>query len=324
MSKMKQLVKLEGFGNIKMMDADIPVPDQDGILAKVHRSLISRGSELFKRYVAEEKLPPSMMGYSDSGEIVSKGPESEEYRIGQRIMVQGPHAQFVTGGGSGKNRVYRLPDEIDYDAATFLPLASGGVAWSRATPISPGDTIVVQGQGLVGNLYSQAVRQRKPSKIITTDAYDFRLQISQKTGADETINVKDVDPVEAVMDLTDGKGADFVVECVGGFAGVNSFDQTMNMVKKDGTVHLIALYQGEPLRLESSLMMNKQLIGGYWNSPGGPSEKDLGDTANMLNDGRINIDPLVTHRFRWEQTPEAYHYLYNNPDESLGVIIEWD
>ena len=49
MSKMKQLVKLEGFGNIKMMDADIPVPDQDGILAKVHRSLISRGSELFKR-----------------------------------------------------------------------------------------------------------------------------------------------------------------------------------------------------------------------------------------------------------------------------------
>ena len=221
MTKMKQLVKLEGFGNVQMLEADIPQPDPDGVVVEVKRSLISRGSELFKRYVAEEALPPSMMGYSDAGDVVAAGPDVDGYSIGQRVMVMGPHAQYASGAGTGDNRprVSALPSEIDYDAATFLPLAAGGVAWSRATPIEPGDTVVVQGQGLVGNLYSQAVRQREPGRVITTDAYDFRLDISSRCGADETINVSKVDSVEAVMDLTGGEGADVVVECVGGFAG---------------------------------------------------------------------------------------------------------
>ena len=326
MAKMKQLVKLEGFGNVRMLEADVPQPDPDGVVVEVKRSLISRGSELFKRYVAEEALPPSMMGYSDAGDVVAAGPDVDGYAVGQRVMVQGPHAQYAAGAGSGgrRSRVSALPPDIDYDAATFLPLAAGGVAWSRATPIEPGDTVVVQGQGLVGNLYSQAVRQRRPGRVITTDAYDFRLDISRRCGADNTVNVQETDSVEAVMDLTGGRGADVVVECVGGFAGVKSFEQTMRMVKRDGVVHLIALYQGQPLRLDSGLMMNKQMIGGYWRSPGGPSEKDMRDTADMLTDGRIAVGPLITHRYHWEQTPDAYHYLYENPNEALGIIIEWD
>ena len=164
MTKMKQLVKLEGFGNVQMLEADIPRPDPDGVVVEVKRSLISRGSELFKRYVAEEALPPRMMGYSDAGDVVAAGPDVADYSIGQRVMVMGPHAQYAAGAGTGERRprVTALPSDIDYDAATFLPLAAGGVAWSRATPIEPGDTVVVQGQGLVGNLYSQAVRQRQP------------------------------------------------------------------------------------------------------------------------------------------------------------------
>ena len=326
MAKMKQLVKLEGFGNVQMLEADVPEPDPDGVVVEVKRSLISRGSELFKRYVAEEALPPRMMGYSDAGDVVAAGPDVDDYSIGQRVMVMGPHAQYASGAGTGERRprVTALPSDIDYDAATFLPLAAGGVAWSRATPIEPGDTVVVQGQGLVGNLYSQAVRQRQPGRVITTDAYDFRLDISRRCGADETVNVLETDSVEAVMDLTGGEGADVVVECVGGFAGVKSFEQTMQMVKRDGVVHLIALYQGQPLRLDSGQMMNKQMIGGYWRSPGGPSETDMRDTADMLTDGRIVVGPLITHRYQWEQTPEAYQYLYENPDEALGVVIEWD
>ena len=326
MTKMKQLVKLEGFGNVQMLEADIPQPDPDGVVVEVKRSLISRGSELFKRYVAAEALPPSMMGYSDAGDVVAAGPDVDDYSIGQRVMVMGPHAQYAAGAGTGdrRPRVTALPSDIDYDAATFLPLAAGGVAWSRATPIEPGDTVVVQGQGLVGNLYSQAVRQRQPSRVITTDAYDFRLNISRQCGTDDTVNVLETDSVEAVMDLTGGKGADVVVECVGGFAGVKSFEQTMQMVKRDGVVHLIALYQGQPLRLDSGQMMNKQMIGGYWRSPGGPSETDMRDTADMLTDGRITVGPLITHRYQWKQTPEAYQYLYENPNEALGVVIEWD
>ena len=97
----------------------------------------------------------------------------------------------------------------------------------------------------------------------------------------------------------------------------------MRSVKSDGVVHLIALYQDGPLSLDSGLMMNKQLIGGYWRSPGGASLKDMRDAAQMILDGRIDVAPLITHRLPWQQAAEAYHMLYRKPEEALGVILEW-
>ena len=73
MAKMLQLQKLDGVGNVQMVEADIPSPDADQVLIKVNRSLISRGSELFRRYVMPEAVPPRMMGYSDAGEVVEVG-----------------------------------------------------------------------------------------------------------------------------------------------------------------------------------------------------------------------------------------------------------
>ena len=62
MTKMSRLEKLDGFGNVQMVEVDVPSPAPDEILAHVKRSLISRGSELFRRYVMEERVPPRMMG----------------------------------------------------------------------------------------------------------------------------------------------------------------------------------------------------------------------------------------------------------------------
>jgi threonine dehydrogenase-like Zn-dependent dehydrogenase len=54
------------------------------------------------------------------------------------------------------------------------------------------------------------------------------------------------------------------------------------------------------------------------------SHKDMKDTAQMLLDGRIRVGPLIAHRLPWQQTPDAYHMLFNSPEEALGVILEWD
>jgi len=68
--------------------------------------------------------------------------------------------------------------------------------------------------------------------------------------------------------------------------------------------------------------MNKQLIAGIRIDQS--REECMRDAAQMLIDGRIKISELITHRLPWEQTAEAYHLLYNKPDEALGVIMEWD
>lgn len=328
---MMRLEKLQGVGNVQMMETEVPTAGPDDVVVKVKRSLISRGSELFARYVKEVPVSPESMGYSDAGDVIEVGANVTDIALGTRVMASAPHAQFVRRPAVGdEDRIFVLPEGLSHDAATFLPLANGGVAWSRATPMSPGDTVVVLGQGLVGNLYAQAVRERNPGRVIAIDATELRCEIAKTSGADIVLNAAEIDTVGAVKELTDGRGADVVVECVGGNAGVESFRQAQEMlVKAGGTIHFIALYQagdGVPgsgiLPLDTRLMQRSQIVFGYWNSP--TPRMHLNDTAQMLLDGRINVEPLITHRMTWQETAEAYHMLFNNPQDALGVIIEWD
>jgi threonine dehydrogenase-like Zn-dependent dehydrogenase len=327
---MKRLEKLTGVGNVQMVEVDRPSPGSQDALVKVNRSLISRGSELFARYVKEQAVSPEIMGYSDAGEVVEVGAEVADVKPGARVMVQAPHAQYVVRAAAGDgDRVFVLPDGLSYEKATFLPLANGAVAWSRATPIQSGATVVVLGQGLVGNLYAQAVRARNPGKVIVVDATEMRCAIAAACGADTVLNAATTDTVAAIKEQTDGRGADVVVECVGGNAGVKSFEQAQQMLRKGGVIHLISKYQAGDgvagsglLPLDSEVMQTGQIVFGYWNAP--EPRSYLKDTAQMLLDDRIDVGPIITHRLPWEQTAAAYHMLFNSPEEALGVIIEWE
>ena len=325
MSTMLRLQKLEGVGNVQMVETDIPRPKSDEVLVKVSRSLISRGSELFGRYVVEQQRPPEVMGYSDAGDVVEVGAEVNDAKVGQPMSMMSPHAEYVAGRLGEDGVAFPVPDGMSYEAATFLPLAGGAVAWTLIPPVEPGDTVVVTGQGLVGNLCAQAVRQRQPGRVVTVDTLDLRCRISRECGADEVINISETDSVKAVLDLTDGKGADVVLECVGGAGGGKSFEQGMRMVKRDGVLHLIGSLQGDKktsYRLDSSVSLNKMIIRGYFRSISRLKRFEL--AAEMLMDGRINIEPLITHRLPGRESDQAYHLLYNSPDEALGVVLEWD
>ncbi len=329
MAKMQRLVKLDGFGNVRMMDDDVPEPNDGEAQVRVRRSLISRGSELFRRYVLEEAVPVEMMGYSDTGDVSKLGAGVKGLEVGQRVKAVGPHAQYVTASPTAEVKdVAPLPEGMSYENGTFLHLATSAVMWARTTPVEPGDTVVVVGQGIIGLLYSQAVRERQPGRVITIDAEESRCEVSRQVGADETINAAREDPVAAIMDRTNGEGADVVVECVGGPAGVKSFGQSLAMTRRDGVIHLIAKYQPGPLEGHGSVPMSsgdiqrKMLVSGI-RIPGSRSEHQE-EAGEMMMSGQIDVEPLITHRMPWRQTPEAYHLLYNSPESALGVIIDWD
>ena len=100
------------------------------------------------------------------------------------------------------------------------------------------------------------------------------------------------------------------------------------MVKRGGVVHLIALYQAGDgvagsglVSLDARAMSGRRLLVANWT---GTYPQLAEDAARMLVDGRIQVGPLITHRLPWRETPEAFHMLYRNPDEALGVILEWD
>ena len=320
---MKRVIKLEGKGNIAIEEIEVPKISSNEVLVKNKKSLISRGSELFARYVMPGVVDPSRMGYSDAGVVEAVGEEVKDVSIGDRVTAVAPHAEYVTGvPGTSDARIIPLPDDVSFEEATFLPLLTSSVAWAQTAGIKEGNTVVILGQGLVGSLVMQMAKTYNPSRIIAIDALDLRCEFAERLGADVVINCSKVDPVQSVKQLTDGKGADIVIECVGGYAGVKSFEQAQDMVKSHGTLHLIALYQGGPLPLYSGKIMSKRLLAGILISE--PRSQTAQRAIKHIQNGSARVKEMVTHRFPLTEARRAFDLLYEHPEEALGVIFEYE
>lgn len=158
---MYRVVKHEGIGNIAVEEAPTPTIGARQILVRNRRTLISRGSEIGRRYLDPHALDPAIMGYSAAGVVEAVGEEVTEYAVGQRAAVVAPHAELVVvdltlDEGSW---VVPIPDDVSFDAATFQPLVTGALWWTKISAINPGETVAILGQGLVGNLVLQASRE---------------------------------------------------------------------------------------------------------------------------------------------------------------------
>ena len=318
---MLQVTKPEGFGNIQLEEVPIPEISARQIRVETDTTLISRGSELFRRYIMEEAVPPSIMGYSLTGTVDAVGTEVTDYQVGERVMVVAPHAQYVVAEPNATDgRIVSL-DDVGFEEGTFLPLATSAVAWSDSSGVKAGDTVVVLGQGLVGSLMMQVLRGYDPARIITVDALPLRCELSMQLGADVAINADETDPVEEVRRLTDGKGADLVIDCVGGYAGVKSFEQAQDMTRQYGIIQLIALYQQGPLPLHASKMMSKRLVAGILTDE--PRSQIAARALEKIRNTEIHASEMVTHRFRYTEAKAAFDLLWNSPGDTLGVLIKW-
>ena len=319
---MLQVTKPEGFGNIQLEEVPMPEINARQIRVETDTTLISRGSELFRRYIREDAVPPSIMGYSLTGIVDAVGAEVTGYQVGERVMVVAPHAQYVVAEPNATDgRIVSLFDDVSFEAGTFLPLATSAVAWSDSSGVKAGNTVVVLGQGLVGSLMMQVLRGYNPERIITVDALPFRCELSTQLGADVSINANEIDPVEEVRRLTDGKGADLVIDCVGGYAGVKSFEQAQDMTRQFGTIQLIALYQQAPLPLHSSKMMSKRLVAGILTEE--PRSQIAARALEKIQNGEIRASDMTTHRFHYTEAKSAFDLLWNTPGDALGVLIKW-
>lgn len=322
MANMIRVTKPEGFGNIQLEEVPMPPITAHQLRVKTDTTLISRGSELFRRYVREEAVSPAIMGYSLTGVVNEIGAEVTGYHVNERVMVMAPHAQYaIAEPNDTDGRIVPLSDDVSFEEGTFLPLATSAVAWADSSGVKPGDTVVILGQGLVGSLMLQVLRGYHPARIITVDKLRFRCDMSLKFGADATVNANVEDPVQAVHRLTDGKGAELVIDCVGGYAGFKSFPLTQEMTRRMGTIQLIALYQHGPLRLDASKMMSKRLVAGILTEE--PRSQIAARALRKIRNGEIRAAEMITHRFHYTEAKAAFDLLWESPDDALGVLIKW-
>lgn len=321
---MKRVIKPEGVGRIEIEEISLPEILQSEVLLRAERTLISRGSEIWRRYAREEAIDPKMMGYSFAGSIVQVGAQVDDFSMGERVAALAPHAEFVAievTNSPHKPAVVALPDSVSSEAATFWPLATSSVLWMQETGATADDTMVILGQGLVGSGCMQVAKALLGCRVIVIDALQLRCDMAKALGADEVIHAGACDPIEAVKDLTGGKGASVVVEAVGGRQGAKAFVQAQDMVARGGLLQVLGLYEDEPLPLDSSKIQGKRLIGGYLDAKKRPEASDV--AIQLLMDGKIGIDQMITHRFPFEDAADAFDLLYKRLDETMAVMLVW-
>lgn len=322
---MWQTTKKEGKGNVVLEQVPIPRVGHGEVLTRTQVSLISRGSELWRRYDREEAIDPRIMGYSTAGIVEAVGDEVTQFAPGDRVVVSAPHAEYSlrSANGPGHFGLCLLHPDLSFEEGTFHLLASSSVAWTRAAQITTDDRVIVLGQGIVGNLVMQFAKRFEPAQLIAVDTLDLRCRLAQEVGAPEVVNASADDPVEAVRRLTDGEGASIVIDCVGGRAGINSFVQAQKMLSSGGLIQVIGKYQNAPLPLDVDTFQGKRLLASY------PPEIDADrtgierDAMEALVSGDVRVKPLITHRFEGSEAKKAFDFLYEHPDQAMGVLFHW-
>ncbi|MEU0061676.1 zinc-dependent alcohol dehydrogenase family protein [Streptomyces sp. NPDC006334] len=277
-----------------------------------------------------EVRPGTVLGHEAVGEIMEVGGDVRTVRPGDRVLVscisscgrcrfcrEGMYGQCRGGGGwilghlvDGTQAeyvrvpfadlsVHALPAAVESKDAVLLadifPTAyEVGVRNGR---VGPGDTVAVVGAGPIGLAAIVTARLLAPERIVAVDLAASRLEAARRLGADAVADAGE-DPEQLIADLTDGLGADVVIEAVG---VPESFELCTRMVRPGGHVANIGVH-GRPatLHLEDLWIKNVTITTGLVDTHSTPT------LLRMAAAGRLPTGHLVTHTFPMEHMEEAY------------------
>ncbi len=264
---------------------------------------------------------------------------------GQAELVRVPHADF----GPVKVPVDGHPDERYLYLSDILPTAWQGVKWAD---VPEGGSLVVVGAGPVGQLAIRSARQMGVEKIIALDLVPERLQRAQDSGALvlDVTRVKNIK--EAVFDLTDGRGADSVVEAVGmeahgnpvaekmisavgklpdplarasmkraGLDRLEALHTAFDVVRRSGTVSISGVYGGMSDPMPMMQMFDKGIalrMGQCHVKQWTPELFDLVDQADDV----LGLETLATHRLPLSEAAEAYKMFQTKSDGCQKVVLK--
>lgn len=239
---------------------------------------------------------------------------------GERVLAvpvdqQGLFERFVVSEERAVPLDSRLSDE---QAVLAQPLGTVIYALKKLPTVLDRDVAVV-GQGPIGQLFNAALRNLGAREIIGIDLLQSRLAASRQTGATATVCVREDDPVSAVAEMTSGRMADIVVEAVG--HRDQALDVCIDLTRREGRI----LYFGvPPQRLDNVRwrdLFRKNLT--VHTSVEPDFRRDFPLAMRWIAEGRLDVGPVVTHRFPLDQIQTAFETFRERRDGALKVMIDF-
>lgn len=326
---MRAIVKTApGEGHLELREWPEPHPGRGEVKLKIGVVGIC-GTDIHIINGAWACRPPVVLGHEWCGTVVDTGPDVKHLKPGDRVVCSNPartcgHCHHCLAGNDfmcpervsagymidgafadylciDAKRCHKLPDHVTLrQAAVGEPLAVAVHAVIERTTVHSGDLVIVSGPGCIGLLTMQVAKLEGARVIIAGLGRDkARLDCARRLGADVVVDVDEQDLVEVARELSGERGADLVYECAGSAASLAKCWET---VRKEGTVAQLGVYPG-PITADFNKIMMKELrvIGSYgyvWTS--------WQRTVQLLAEGKIRADEMISHEFPLEEYEEAF------------------
>ena len=236
------------------------------------------------------------------------------WRFGNTI--DGAQAQYLRVPNAQANLAH-IPDELtDEQVVLLADIASTGISGAESAPVRPGDSVVVLAQGPIGLCSTIGARLMGASLVIGVDGDDARLAMSKRLGADVVLDHRTTDVVSEVKKLTGG-GADVAIEALG---TQGTFETCLRCLRPGGVLSSLGVYSGKlaiPYEAFGAGIADYTIVTTL--CPGG--KERMRRLMELVRHGRMDLTPLLTHRFPLERIVEAYGLFANRRDGVFKVAI---
>lgn len=302
----------------------IPAPGPQEVLVRIHAAALNRADLGMLRGGSHGRtggmgLP---LGLEWAGEIVALGDGVSGWKTGDRVMATGggAYAEYTVGAAS---RMYAIPPAMDYETAATLPVALNTMHDAVVThgQLNPGQTILIQGASSgVGLMAQQIAKFMGAGKVLGSSTHAGRRARLTEFGADQAIDTSDPEWVRAVLDATDGKGVDVIVDQLSGaFANDN-----LQATRIGGRIVNVGRLAGEKAEFNFDLHALRRInyIGVTFRTRSAAEVEQIvagvrRDLYAAMAEGRLALP--IDRVFPLEETPEALRRMRRN--EHFGKIV---
>ena len=329
-------------GVIRFDEVTIPKLGADQVLIRIKRIGIC-GSDI---HVWHGRHPytkyPVVQGHEVSGEITEIGTDVRGLKVGDRVTIR-PQVVcgecypcrtgryhicddlkvmgFQTTGTASEyfavdaSKALKLPDAMDFNFGAMVePVAVAIHAIGRFGSVD-GKKVLVMGAGPIGNLVAQTAKALGASKTMITDISDFRLALADGCGVDSCVNTAKTDFMESLTESFGPDRADVIFECV----GVNdTIDKAVAGARKGTDIIVVGVF-GEKPKVDLGIVQDRELrlIGTLMYK-----EEDFTKAIELIDGGSVNLEPLITDHFAFEDYSEAYRFIEDRGDKTMKVILD--
>ncbi|MBN8871362.1 MAG: NAD(P)-dependent alcohol dehydrogenase [Rhodospirillales bacterium] len=231
--------------------------------------------------------------------------------------IDGCQAEYVLVPDAVAN-LAPVPDALTDEQVLMCPdIMSTGFSGAESGHVRIGDIVAVFAQGPIGLCATAGARLSGAGTVIAVDSVPARMEVARRMGADHVVDFKAVDPVQEIMRLTDGRGVDVAIEALG---TQPTFEAALRVLRPGGTLSSLGVYSKDltiPIGPFAAGLADLKIVTTL--CPGG--KERMRRLMSVIAGGRVDLKPLVTHRFKLDDIEAAYDLFSHQRDGVLKVAI---